>query len=346
MPFPIPAALGIAALAAYAFSRDKAPRVEPIPAAEPRLKPQAPPVQNETGQPRVSPTPTTGPMPQAVEIGKTAMGNPITVLTPIDTTTGKATIEAQIATTGNALGPARVLYDFLTAHGVGAGPELGLLVSAFQFAHNADPKAVKVAGVLNTSGMYDLPTSGALTVYTGNPIAPHVDIPLTDTGPNSPGTAALTASNLYAYLKQHPISSGDATLAQLVKAFQKAVNTDTKYPGPASAFPSARIIREPLTVDGKYGPRTSDALAVVTFERINPNGSRSVYAAPTLKASADAAGDLAAFMSLKGDPKSTQGKALVKEFQKFANEKGANPKLVVDGLWGPKTASEMRKYVV
>lgn len=249
-------------------------------APEPSAAPQPPPIMNLPSLPRMQPNapPPSAPAPQPTVIATTPAGNPVIVIGPVDSNTGKVTVADQVATSGGAAPAAHDLYDWLKANGNADNDDLTNFTIIFQQAHNADPKGVAVAGRVAESGNYDLPTSGALTVYTGQPIPPTPGVaPTFDTSlPSSPAVAAITGSNLYAYLKTHPRKStsptananADPTLKGMVKDFQHAVNTDPMFPGPANTIPNAKLIKVPLTEDGIYGPKTSDALAVITFERI------------------------------------------------------------------------------
>jgi len=212
-------------------------------------------------------------MPPPQTIGTTPKGNTITSLTPTNPDTGKATVSHEVATGGIAKDAAHELYDYLVAHGADGSPTLATLVRQFQTQSNADPKSVRLVGKIDVNGLYNLQTSAALTVYTGNPIAPdpkEAALPFGKVAdPNSPNAAAMSASNLYAYLKLHK-NDKTSTLKALVKQFQHDVNTDPKFPGPAMPFPTARVVRNKLAEDGLYGPSTADALATTSFERIAP----------------------------------------------------------------------------
>lgn len=312
IPIALTAALGY-------FVWDKyANRIQTPAPGEPRTVPQTPPIQNQQGLPRVTTTVTlpNALPPVASSIGVTPGGNPVVTIGPVDQSTGLALPTSQLATTGLAVPQAHALFDYLMAKGAAVNPTLTGLVTAFQTAHNADPNAVRIAGKIPATGAYDLRTSAALTVYTGQPILPTLgaaldlgDVstwtapalpgmtappPIAQAGnilsaavasvnqalatgsPQAAGPAALTGSNLYAYLKAHPRkgtsptenANADPGLKAATLAFQLAVNSDPKYPGPASPFPDAAIIKKKLTADGIYGKNTADALAVVTFERI------------------------------------------------------------------------------
>jgi hypothetical protein len=261
-----------AGLGYYLFEQNKKP-------SKGKASPEVPPILNELGQTRITPREGEVLMPVPKVIATTAGGNKIISITPINPDTGKSTVTNTLATVGKAIEEAHALYDFLKLYPpntVNQTKELTEHVIAFQRAHNSDPNGNKVAGPLSPNGIYDTSTSSVLTVYTGSPVPPAEDMPLSlQVGANPNGLAAMTGSNLYAYLKTHKNDRKDATLKKLVKAFQHAVNTDKKFPGPALEiagikYPSIVIIKKPIVEDGLYGKTTSDALAVISFERIKP----------------------------------------------------------------------------
>ena len=205
-------------------------------------------------------------------------GNPTVVpttepLTPLNPVTGKPvapgspTFAQQVSKSGQAVPQAHALFDYLKAKKYDHTAKYVSLVKAFQTATNADPYAKALHGPIPATGQYDLDTSAALTLYTGDPIP--ADPSTTPLAPptgqqvlNTPGyigSAAKTGFNLQQYLKAHG-NDKSATLSALVKPFQHDVNTDPQFPGPASV--AVKIITTPLTEDGKYGPATAKALAV------------------------------------------------------------------------------------
>lgn len=216
---------------------------------------------------------------------KTPAGKPLVILAP-KAPDGTPTLVAQVATSGAAKDPAHALYDYLTSKGFAGSADL---VTAFQQVANADPNSRKLTGPLPENGRFDLPTSAALTIYTGLPIPPDPSAPPMVTMPakqaqahpetvdfTTPGPGALAASNLWAYLRMHGnVNKGgkafkkvDPVLFDLVRNFQNAVNIDPKFAGPAYAYPKLSIVKKPLVIDGQYGGKTSDALAAVSLERI------------------------------------------------------------------------------
>jgi hypothetical protein len=208
-------------------------------------------------------------------VGKSPGGQPIVSTTPV--IDGKQTLSDQVASSGSPTAKAAAALLDSVASG-GASP---VLVTAFQTAVNADTSAKKLAGKLPVTGIFDLPTSAALNVYTGGVYYPDTQgkqfavlpaVILNDIG--APGAVAFTGTLLYSYLKQHG-NDGSDTLKNFVSQFQHDVNTDPKFSGPAGkppTVPSAipKMVKSPLTVDGSYGPRTADALAVTSFDRIAP----------------------------------------------------------------------------
>jgi len=225
--------------------------------------------------------------PPVTNVLKTPAGKSLVILTP-KAPDGTPTVAAQVATMSPAVDPAHALYDHLTSKGYAGS---GDLVTAFQISANSDANAKKLHGPLPVNGRYDLPTSAALTIFTGQPIPPDPTAPPVITMPaaqaqahpenvdfTDPGPGAMAASNLWAYLRTHgnvnkfgrAFKNVDPTLFDLVRNFQNAVNIDPKFPGPAYAYPKLAVIKNKLAIDGQYGGKTSDALAAVSLERIAP----------------------------------------------------------------------------
>jgi hypothetical protein len=213
------------------------------------------------GQPAMFGTP--------VLVGKTPAGNPIR-LPPIPAPAPDVVPRAvqTVPITGSAVPAAHALYDAIKAQGL-ASVAPGI-IAAFQSAAANDPNNVALTGPIPVTGLYDLPTSSALTIYTGDPIpAPPpkgggASLPLSmNADLSTPGAAAMSAANLQAYLR---LNGKDTSLVlkNLVKQFQHDVNTDVKFPGPAGQKPAVaiQIIKKKLAEDGKYGPATETALAV------------------------------------------------------------------------------------
>lgn len=269
-------------------SNKKGAKTSPLPL---NVKPPpAPPVlvNPATGVSHAAAVTPEAPMaPPATNVIKTPAGKPLVILTP-KAPDGSPTVAATVATSGSAIGAAHALYDYLTAKGVQGSVDL---VTAFQKAVNADADSKKLHGPIGVNGRFDLPTSAALTVYTGLPIPadptapsmPVMSAKEAQADPSKvdfsiPGPGAMAASNLWAYLKMHgnvnkfgkAFKPTDPILLALVKSFQAAVNVDPKFAGPSYAFPKLAIIKAPLKLDGQYGGKTSDALAAVSLERIAP----------------------------------------------------------------------------
>jgi hypothetical protein len=181
------------------------------------------------------------------------------------------TVLVDIQTRGFAVSPATTLYRALRDHGQ-APPEL---VAAFQRTHNSDPRAVSLSGPMPVTGIYDPRTSAALTMYTEDPVPAHPSVPDSPvpTSPASilnmamPGNAALAGSNLYVYLNTHG-KDGTQALKDLTLRFQKAVNVDPKFPGPACRNGLPILVPDPLKEDGVAGPKTLRALSVGTPKAI------------------------------------------------------------------------------
>jgi hypothetical protein len=154
------------------------------------------------------------------------------------------------------------LYDYLKAHGLDGSAKLGGLILDFQTNHNKDKVGSTLTGPVPQNGQYDRLTSGALTIYTGDPIAadPKAPLPPVPTlgeqmTSKSPGAAANSAFNLFQYLKAHKYDPSDKNLSNLVTIFQTDVNTDPKFPGPAyGPSPKPPIIIPRLEVTGDIGP--------------------------------------------------------------------------------------------
>jgi hypothetical protein len=177
------------------------------------------------------------------------------------------------------------LYHHLKLSGVDSSSELQRLVSGFQKAASSDSQVIAIVGPVPMTGIYDPKTSAALTVFTRDPIPADVRAPApvpmshpADINDSStPGHASLAAFNLIAYL----LKSGDdrsATENRLVAEFQRSVNNDTKFPGPANATGKPTIVKSKLDVNGVYDAATADALRVVSGTRINPGGTAGVVA--------------------------------------------------------------------
>lgn len=178
------------------------------------------------------------------------------------------TLAAQVAESGAAKAAAQALYAALTS-----GTGTAALVTAFQQISNTDPNARTLTGPLQVTGVYDVPTSAALTLYTHDPIppaTPPAPQPMTAAQAADafvPGAAATSGFNAYTYLKKRG-NDRSAALQRLVHQFQIDVNNDPKFPGPAA--PAARIITARLAETGVYDLPTSKALTVMSNDPVSP----------------------------------------------------------------------------
>lgn len=231
-----------------------------------------PPVNLSTLPTKIVPTP----------LPSSPAGNPISVLTtPGDPSAGRVTFK--VATMGKAVPQAHALYDYLVKNGPHSDGTSAFtdLTKAFQVVHNSDPDAVLLTTQhkIPEDGTYDALTSGALTLYTGHPIAQNPVVPppapmtnaqISDPARTEPvqSPAAYSSFALYSYLKQHG-NDKSATLKPLVKAFQHDVNTDPVFPGPVS-YSGVKVIKTPLVEDGLYGTGTYNALKCVTMDTPKP----------------------------------------------------------------------------
>lgn len=200
-------------------------------------------------------------------------------LLPASTATGAAhptvTLAQKVATSGPGKAAADALYAYLKANGANSSPQLAQLASAFQAASNSDPNSRTLVGILPQTGSYDNQTSAALSLYTKDPIPPATPPAPSPPPPQAvimngaiPGAAATSGFNLYTYLKAHG-NDKSAALQHLVLQFQLDVNTDPKFPGPATAIPPA-IITAPLPQSGVYDAPTAAALTLMSQDPINP----------------------------------------------------------------------------
>lgn len=171
---------------------------------------------------------------------------------------------------------AHALFDYLNTNGIDNSPPMVVLVKSFQAAEAKDKTTVGLAGPLKPTGAYDLPTSAALTVYTGQPIPPdpkHQALTFAQAlDPQNPGPATIAGTNLYAWIKAHNgPQQTDSSFQSLVRGFQHAVNMDPAFPGgPANPTTDPTVMHlAHLSEDGKYGPATSNALAALQFEKLD-----------------------------------------------------------------------------
>lgn len=169
------------------------------------------------------------------------------------------------------------LYDYLKAHGLDASAKLTTLIKDFQTEHNKDKIGSTLTGPIPEHGFYDRLTSGALTLYTGDPIPPDPKAPLPPVPTlgqvltsKSPGAAAVSGFNLYSYTKTNKYSPTDTKLQNLVTIFQSDVNTDPMFPGPAYApSPKPPIMIPKLPVDGEIGPDSPPSAVTQTRKALN-----------------------------------------------------------------------------
>jgi len=194
-------------------------------------------------------------------------------LTPAGGTAAHQTMADQVAASGVAHDAAMALYGYLQAGGDPA--QVPANIATFQAAHNSDPNAVTLTGPLAVNGVFDVPTSAALTLYSHDPIPPYTPpapqpIPpqAVIMNPLIPGAAATSGFSLYTYLKAHG-NDRSASLNRLVTQFQLDANTDPKFPGPSGAV-GPRLIQVPITVNGLYTPEVQAALRILAPDAPNP----------------------------------------------------------------------------
>lgn len=206
------------------------------------------------------------PKPQTVPVATTnpMTGAPMAAGTP----TLKSTVQAE----GPALPASRALYGYLKSKGLNDTPELRELVKVFQVTSNSDTTAKFLHGAINETGLYDSPTSAALTIYTGDPIPAAPTPPPVVTkeqinNPYEPGAAASSGFNLAQYFVGHKPVMRDPTQMALTKQFQNDWNTDPKvYGGPASTLTLPNVPKAKLVVDGLFGAKTGDALDTMVIK--------------------------------------------------------------------------------
>lgn len=279
MPLPVPLlALGAAVVggAGYLLTRKKAvvaqvkpPVLTPGTGAPtpPVLKKPLPPVKRPADLPKtefVKELEKQGvslqPKPQTVPVATTnpMTGQPMAAGTP--------TLASTVQADGPALPAARALYGYLKSKGLDGSEALSALVKTFQVTSNSDTTAKFLHGRINETGLYDAPTSAALTIYTGDPVpapptAPAVVTQEQINNPYEPGSAASSGFNLAQYFVGHKPVLRDPTQMALTKQFQNDWNTDPKvYGGPASSLTLPNVPKGKLVVDGLFGAKTGDAL--------------------------------------------------------------------------------------
>lgn len=200
---------------------------------------------------------------------------PVNPLTGQMVKPGTAPYVQQVQKSGVAVASAKALHDYLKAHKYDGSPTLRGLVTTFQKATNSDPMAKSLHGPVPTDGAYDSRTAAALTVYTKDPIpaepsAPPMPPPTKAQvlDASTPGAANISGFNLYSYLKAHGNNNSDDEKT-LVRAFQRDVNNDPKFPGPVGAQ-LVKLITTPLVESGIYDVPTAKALQVDSGEYVAP----------------------------------------------------------------------------
>lgn len=212
-----------------------------------------------------------------VVIGTTPLGQDVVAIAP--NVPGTTDLSAAMkAATSSACFAAHNLFDFLSSNPTHTTNDqtFHAYVSDFQKAVNAEPECMAIlAHPLRDDGMFDLATSAMLTVMTGDPIPPIAGMSPEDKIKSS-GPAALSGSNLYAFLRRwgNVNQQGPAfrlrapKLMILVRQFQQAVNTDPHYPGPVTA--KGKALSDALPVNGQYDKATAAALSHITMDHVNP----------------------------------------------------------------------------
>lgn len=171
---------------------------------------------------------------------------------------------------GRAREPALRLYSVVSQYGTARTPQLHYLVLAFQRAHNTDPLAIRLAGRLPHTGHFDARTSATLTMYTGQPIPPTVGAPRPPhppfgeiLNPNIPGNAALAGFNVGVDLRNRGVVH-DERQKHLIREYQREINRDPKFPGPAWAKGTRPVLPQRLRENGHYSPEVARALSLQT----------------------------------------------------------------------------------
>jgi hypothetical protein len=171
-------------------------------------------------------------------------------------------------------GPARQsamqLYNVLSHYGTARTPQLHRLVLTFQRAHNSDALAIRLAGRLPRTGHFDARTAATLTMYTGQSIPPTVGAPRPPNPPfreilnsNIPGNAALAGFNLGTDLRNRGVIH-DERQKHLIREYQREINRDPKFPGPAWARGTRPMIPQRLRENGRYSHEVARALSLQT----------------------------------------------------------------------------------
>jgi hypothetical protein len=169
---------------------------------------------------------------------------------------------------GHGREAAKRLHAWLSANGAPLGYSREVL--AFQRSHNSDPLAIRLAGRLPRTGHYDARTAATLTMYTGNPLAPHPDAPRPPAppfehvvNPNIPGLAAMAGYNLGTDLRNRGLVH-DERQRELIREYQRQINRDPKFPGPAWTRNTRPVFRQRVKENGRYTPQVAHALSLQT----------------------------------------------------------------------------------
>lgn len=171
---------------------------------------------------------------------------------------------------GRAVLPARRLHDYFQRYGNGRNEATHKLVLGFQRAHNSDPLAIRLAGRLPNSGHFDPRTSATLTMYTGTPIPASPGAPAPPPprfnhilNPNIPGNAAMAGYNVATDIRRRGVVEDDRQRS-LIRDYQREINRDPKFPGPAWARETRPVLSSRIRENGRYTPEVARALAVQT----------------------------------------------------------------------------------
>jgi hypothetical protein len=183
---------------------------------------------------------------------------------------------AAVASNGRARFSAQALYKYLSSFGTAPNEALHRLTLEFQRAHNTDPLAIRLAGRLPRTGFYDPRTSATLTMYTGHaipasPSAPRAPVPHFRhvMNPNIPGNAAMSGWNLAVDLRRRGMVE-DERQRELVRQYQRDINRDPKFPGPAWARGTRPAFPSRIRENGRYNVDVSRALRIQTHNAPPP----------------------------------------------------------------------------
>jgi hypothetical protein len=220
-----------------------------------------------------------GDTPEAPETGAEASNTPVDVPnSPAPSTPARSRFHpgpyilpqagSVIATQGKAVPAAQALLRLFTERGVPTAATAGVL--HFQRMHNSDPMAIRLAGRLPRTGVYDARTSATLTMYTGRPIpaSPNAPPPPAPAfrhiiNPNMVGNAAMAGFNLGVDLRRRGIMH-DEPQRRLIREYQRGINRDPMFPGYAWARGSRRLFTRRIPENGRYSPEVARALRIQT----------------------------------------------------------------------------------